>query len=256
MTRHSISATYAIETQGPLHIGTGQGVAGLHRAMLRDQHGLPFIPGSTIKGRARYAAIRLCEWLKLPVSKESIAGVQIPGSRLANGPQAKPDLPERIFGTAWSRCTLRFSDARAEKAIPDTDPATHGRLRERGYGLRELRTGTGRSRRLGTVGQGLLFQSEVAAPGLILRGEIHGTLECKDLFDQPVEALILWLALHLMIEDGVGGNKSAGSGKLAFAPLSRLEMKVEDTPFDPPDDDTFAAVLALLSDPEVEGGTV
>lgn len=258
MTRHTIKANYAIETQGPLHIGTGQGVAGLHRAMLRDQHGLPYIPGSTIKGRARYAAIKICEWLNLSVSKDSVDDVRVPGSTSskANGPAAAPDLPQRIFGTAWSRCALRFTDARAAapNRAPDTDQSTQRRLRERGYGFRELRTGTGRSRLLGTVGQELLYQSEVAPPGLIFRGEIHGTLECKELFDQPVEALVLWLALHLMIEDGVGGNKSAGNGKLAWAQSGELEMMVDGKPFVPPDDETFASILELLGDLEVERG--
>lgn len=168
MTRHTIAAEYAVETMGPLHIGTGQGVAGLHRAMLRDQHGLPYIPGSTIKGRARYAAIKICEWLNLSVSKDSVDDVRLLGSASfqANGPAAALDLPQRIFGTAWSRCTLRFTDARAAapNRDPDTDQSTQRRLLERGYGFRELRTGTGRSRLLGTVGQGLLYQSEVAPP--------------------------------------------------------------------------------------------
>ncbi len=256
MTRHTIAAEYAVETMGPLHIGTGQGVAGLHRAMLRDQHGLPYIPGSTIKGRARYAAIKICEWLNLSVSKDSVDDVRLLGSASfrANGPAAALDLPQRIFGTAWSRCTLRFTDARAAapNRDPDTDQSTQRRLLERGYGFRELRTGTGRSRLLGTVGQGLLYQSEVAPPGLIFRGEILGTLECMELFDQPVEALVLWLALHLMVEDGVGGNKSAGNGKLAWAQTDRLKMKVDDQPFIPPSDGDFSSILELAS--EAKGG--
>lgn len=252
MTRHSIDATYAIETQGPLHIGTGQGRAGLHREMLRDQHGLPYIPGSTLKGRARYATIKVCEWLNLRVSKDTVADVRLPGSFRANGPAAAPDLPERIFGTAWSRCTLRFTDARATAPNYDAAQADHRRLRKSGYGFRELRTGTGRSRLLGTVGQGLLYQSEVAPPGLVFYGGIRGTLECKDLFGQPLEALVLWLALHLMIEDGVGGSKSAGNGKLSWAQGNKLEMKLDGQCFIPPNDGDFSSILELAV--EAEGG--
>ncbi len=257
MIRHVIDAAYAIETRGPLHIGTGQGTAGLQRAMLRDQHGLPYIPGSTVKGRARYATIRVCEWLNLPVSKDSVADVRRPGSRPANGPRAKRDLPERIFGTAWSRCTLRFSDARADPPALDPasdDPGVHRRLRERAYGLREVRTGAARSRLLGTVSQARLYRSEVAPPGLVFRGAVRGYLECHELDDQPVEALVLWLALHLMVEDGVGGNKSAGNGKLTWAPDGKIEMKVGGKLLVPPDDDTFSTVLELLGDIESGGG--
>ena len=62
MSRRHIETTYALETQSPLHIGTGHGAGGLNRAMIRDRRGLPYIPGSTIKGRVRFATVRICEW--------------------------------------------------------------------------------------------------------------------------------------------------------------------------------------------------
>ncbi|WP_437600238.1 RAMP superfamily CRISPR-associated protein [Sorangium sp. So ce590] len=247
-----VEITYAIHTKGPLHVGTGHGAAGLHRAMLRDHNGLPYIPGSTIKGRARYAATRICDWMGVSVLKDAVGDKRSGGT--PNGPSGVRDLPNRIFGCAWQRCTLRFGDARTDPtwiaARPDEQrrsEAERRMLRDRAYGLREVRTGAARSRRLGTIRQGHLYQTEVAPPGVVLSGEVWGYLDCRPPPDGStlVEMLVLWLAIHLMIEDGVGGNKSTGSGKLALAPSTTIGMKVDGGVFAPKDDDV-AAALGLL----------
>lgn len=255
MSRHRIEVVYAIETKGPLHVGTGQGAAGLNRAMLRDRDGLPYISGSTIKGRARFAAIRICDWMGMPVFKDAVADVRRGGAPSPNGPHGKPDLPARIFGHAWSRCTLRFSDARTAAPIADPalGPTELSVLRERAFGLREVRTAAARSRVLGTVSHGRLYRSEVAPPGLVFTGSIRGHLHCDDVqvSDFPYEILMLWLSLHLMIEDGIGGNKSSGNGKLAWSPSSGVTMKVDGAPFAPAEGDA-SEVLRLLPNLERE----
>lgn len=234
MSRHPIEITYALETTGPLHIGTGRGAGGLHRAMLLDHHGFPYIPGSTIKGRARYAAVRICEWMGLKVYRDAVADVLRENVETPNGPQRKPDLPSRLFGSAWHRCTLRFSDAR----LQDTDVAR-----------REVRTGAARSRLLGTVSHRRLYQSEFAPPGLVFGGSIRGYLDftLDQPGDAPVEALVLWLALHLMVEDGIGGSKSAGCGRLRWSSPEGISIKIDGTAFNFSEDDS-ASTLELLPD--------
>jgi CRISPR/Cas system CSM-associated protein Csm3 (group 7 of RAMP superfamily) len=261
MIKHTIEATYALETTGPLHVGTGHGSAGLHRRMLRDMHGVPYIPGTTVKGRARYAAIRICDWLGLPVFKDTVADVRDSSVTLPNGPHAKRDFPSRIFGSAWWRCTLRFSDARAEPPPRETwidkDTASLHYLREHAHGLREVRMGAARSRHLGTISQGRLYRSEVAPPGMIFRGSIRGHLACRPPLDGwSAEILVLWLSLHLMVEDGIGANKSAGSGKLTWEASEKLEMKIGGQIFVPPDDDTFTTLLTWLNEMDTEGEEV
>ena len=246
MRRRQIHLTYGLNTLGPLHLGTGQGRAGMNRGMLRDQYGQPYLSGSTIKGRARYAAIRICRWLGVPASEDAVADVPTLGDP-HNGPSACPDIAARIFGSAWGRCTLRFSDARLEPP-PQADRTGRDGIRrqylyEQAHGLREVRNGAARSRRLGTVSQGRLYRTEVAPPGLLLRGTILGHLECHDQLGHqlgsawPEEVLVLWLALRLMAEDGIGGSKSAGCGRLAFAAEAPLHLEVDGTPFVAPDDD-------------------
>lgn len=255
MKRSQIHLTYGLKTLGPLHLGTGQGRAGMNRGMLRDQYGQPYLSGSTIKGRARYAAIKICRWLGVPASEDSVADVPTLSDR-PNGPSASPDIPTRIFGSAWGRCTLCFSDARLEPPPPadrmGRDDIQRQYLYEQAHGLREVRSGAARSRRLGTISQGRLYRTEVAPPGLLLRGTIRGHLECQDHFGHqlgsawPEEVLVLWLALRLMAEDGAGGSKSAGCGRLAFAAEAPLHLEVDGTPFVLPEEDEFAALLQLL----------
>lgn len=253
MTRHQILADYKLETTSPLHVGRGHGAAGVQRGMLRDEDGLPYIPGSTIKGRARYAMVRICDWMGLPVYRDAVADVPQLGGRSPNGPNGTPDVPSRVFGHAWSRCTLRFEDARASRPEPilAADEAHRRSMRERAHGLREIRTGAARSRLLGTVSNKRLYRAEVAPPGLVFCGRIGGPLDCVDvkenekLVDYPMEVLLLWLALHLMVTDGLGGSKSAGNGRLSWAPSGKLMMTVNGAPFEPSDDDA-ATVLQLL----------
>ncbi|MCG8424901.1 MAG: RAMP superfamily CRISPR-associated protein [Proteobacteria bacterium] len=236
MSRRRIDVIYALETAGPLHIGTGHGARGLSRAILRDGRGLPFIPGSTIKGRARYAATRVCRWMGLDVVTDAVADVSRAGVRTPNGPDGKPDLPARLFGSAWRRCTLRFSNAL---------------LRDADVSESEVRTSVARSRLLGTASHQRLFQSEFAPPGLVFAGSVAGYLDCdlEVLGDSPVEPLVLWLALRLMVTDGIGGNKSAGCGTLTPGSSQSIRMTVDGQPFEPSGDDSVAT-LQLLRDLE------
>lgn len=260
VNRRRVEIAYTIETKGPLHIGTGHGAAGLHRAMLRDHNGLPYVPGSTIKGRARYAAIRICDWMGVSVLKDAVGDEG--GGLTPNGPSGVRDLPNRIFGCAWQRCTLRFGDARIDSSWiaarpdePHRSDAECRMLRDRAYGLREVRTGAARSRLLGTIRHGHLYQTEVAPPGVVLRGEVWGYLDCRPPPDGStlVELLVLWLAIHLMVQDGVGGNKSAGSGALAWSPSKAIAMKVDGSVFAPDDGDVAAALGLLPLLEEAEG---
>jgi CRISPR/Cas system CSM-associated protein Csm3 (group 7 of RAMP superfamily) len=52
--------TYSLTFRAPVGVFSGLGVAGLvDRTMVRDARGLPYIPGSSVKGRLRFFAERL-----------------------------------------------------------------------------------------------------------------------------------------------------------------------------------------------------
>ncbi len=259
-----IEAGYKLETRGPLHIGTGRGAAGVQRGMLRDNQGLPYIPGSTIKGRTRYAAIRICQWLGLDPTTDTVADKlpRFSNDKSVNGPHGMSDLPSMLFGSAWHPCKLRFTDAKmhnSQDAIWSSgdNEAERRNARLKAHGNREIRAGITRSRVLGTVGQGRLFHTEVAPPGLIFQGGVSGSISIDgdplpneegkfDILDIP-EVLVLWLSLHLMVADGVGGSKSAGCGQLQLAAGQKIDFKLNGQSFEPVMDNA-AATLELLTD--------
>jgi len=251
--RTRIDIAYTLRTTSALHIGSGYGKAGLNRQMLRDVHGQPYIPGSTIKGRVRFASTRLCDWIQLtscPYSDDEgrtawaglrkMAGHDEEVSRL-NGPSAVLYLPDRIFGRAWERCRLRFSDARAPNPVRETEVEDGKRLREHSHPWREVRAGAARSRRLGVVSHGRLFHTEVAPAGLELTGSIQGYLDCHFEFDVPIEAMMLHLALLAMGQAGVGGSKSTGGGRLEWS--VQPTMMIDGLPFEP---ESMPDILELL----------
>lgn len=59
--------TYTLTFRAPVSIFTGLGIAGLvDRTVVRDAGGLPYIPGSSVKGRLRFFAERLLQAGSLP----------------------------------------------------------------------------------------------------------------------------------------------------------------------------------------------
>ena len=59
--------TYTLTFRAPVGVFTGLGIAGLvDRTMVRDAEGLPYIPGSSVKGRLRFFAERLLRSGSLP----------------------------------------------------------------------------------------------------------------------------------------------------------------------------------------------
>lgn len=52
--------SYTLRFETPVAVMTGLGIAGLvDRTVVRDDHGLPYVPGSTVKGRLRFFAERV-----------------------------------------------------------------------------------------------------------------------------------------------------------------------------------------------------
>ncbi len=59
--------SYALTFRTPVSIFSGLGIAGLvDRTVVRDSKGVPYIPGSTVKGRLRFFAERLLRTTTVP----------------------------------------------------------------------------------------------------------------------------------------------------------------------------------------------
>ncbi|MBI3684325.1 MAG: hypothetical protein HY235_28460 [Acidobacteria bacterium] len=160
----------------PLHHGNGYGMAGIvDRPFLQDGNGLPYLAGSAIKGKFRYAAARLVTTL----GSESICG-QVAGQfcRPSESEGTGPCVLCRLFGSPWRGGSLVFTDARpvAEEAslLRQLAPADKGRA----HGT-TIRATTAIDRRLRIVRAKHLFTTEVA-PALSFEGRIEGDLTPAD----------------------------------------------------------------------------
>ncbi len=195
-----MSIRFIIELDSALHQGSGYGIAGiLDRALLRDHTGMPYIPGSAIKGKFREAAIRI---LSATRSKDEPDPCGVPGKEICKE------------GPFCAVCTIFGSPMRPGNAIfRDAYPADAERevLREHLAGGppswlpggTEVRSTTALDRRTGTARKEHLFSTEVLSPLVRFEGEVVGLLDAK------AEKLLQHCS---MLITTFGGSSSRGLG--------------------------------------------
>jgi CRISPR/Cas system CSM-associated protein Csm3 (group 7 of RAMP superfamily) len=162
----------AIEFETAMHHGSGFGLAGVvDRAALRDARGIPYLTGSAIKGKFRYAALRI-----LRSRGEQPCGP--PGQEFCKG---EPWCALcRIFGSPMKPGAAVFGDAY---------PCEEGLLADAIAGERfaavapgsEVRTTTAIDRHFRTVRPAHLFSTETIASFPLFESRIGGPLAAEDL---------------------------------------------------------------------------
>ncbi len=179
----------------------GSGVSGdifTNKPMLKDQGGLPFIPGSSLKGRVR----QHCEQIAAALNLDP---------KLCNAPLAEAMCQPgdgtrdtdgvcvvcRVFGSPWFAAPVAFSDLQLD--------APKYLLESREHARSSVRYGVGISRQRRVAEDQLLYTTEVFQPGniLTLAGAIRGQLEESDL-----QLLIAGLDSLFTL----GSNKTRGMG--------------------------------------------
>ena len=162
MTTRTLTITFS----SALHHGSGFGSGGLvDRTILRDAARMPYLAGSSIKGRFRHAVLRVL----LALGEKACQHGDHPAVCKAEPYCAKCEL----FGSQFRQGGLIFTDARLE--------ATTARIFEEilagsGGTPRDaiVRTSTAIDRELRTVRPHLLFTTEALPPGLTFTGRILG----------------------------------------------------------------------------------
>jgi CRISPR/Cas system CSM-associated protein Csm3 (group 7 of RAMP superfamily) len=160
------SRTLTIAFSSALHHGSGFGRGGLvDRTILRDAARLPYLAGSSIKGRFRHAVLRV-----LLARGEKACQV---GDHLAVCKEEPYCALCELFGSTFRQGGLIFTDARLD--------ATTARLFEEilagsvGTPLDTIvRSSTAIDRESRTVRPHFLFTSETLPPGLTFSGRILG----------------------------------------------------------------------------------
>jgi CRISPR/Cas system CSM-associated protein Csm3 (group 7 of RAMP superfamily) len=195
---------YRLRFRTPVGVFTGLGIAGLvDRIVIRDARGLPYVPGSSVKGRLRFFAERLLR------SGEPPAPFSV---HPAPGPLCKTAAAActlcRLFGNPALPGALRVGNARPEepwatlaaqllRAAPN--PVVHADA--------ELRPGLALSRlRRTALADHLFFDETVPAAAFAGEMALVAGLSNEE---------VAWLAAVGRLVDGLGARKAAGRGRLA-----------------------------------------
>jgi CRISPR/Cas system CSM-associated protein Csm3 (group 7 of RAMP superfamily) len=205
-----------IELKSATHIGTGLGLGQLiDDRIVQGPHPeypgaiVPYIPGSTLKGRLRHHLRELA-----PIFEQ-------------------PGVEERLLGNAEQAAALRVSDAHLSdfalvarldpEAAVDSKQANHSR-RIGTYLVRGARSFVSLSRARRVARDERLFRIELAERGLRFRSDISGRLPSSE---SQRDLALLCAALREL--QHLGGHKGRGLGHCR---LASLEIRLDGTLLD------------------------
>lgn len=214
--------SYVIEFTTPFHIGSGYGLAGFVDATaVRHRDGNIYMPGASVKGRARYHLTGLLgqPWdhdlapcLPDAVREDEIQTV-CSICNLFGSSQIPPHL---FFGDAALKAEANLA-GQAAKAASSKNMDEHERAALRRRSQVERRSQTSISRRRRVAKEELLFVTEIGQAGLSFRGLVEGvlpdqgrTVRLKDGTKLPAD--LGWLMAALRAIEQLGGRKSRGLG--------------------------------------------
>lgn len=197
--------TYTLSFRSPVSIFTGLGIAGLvDRTVVRGANTLPYIPGSTVKGRLRFFSERLLRASPRPASFRF--RVHDPNQPHCKVPATACTIC-RLFGNPAIPATLRVGQA---MPVPPWDTlfqqllmAEHNPVFQPDV---EIRPGIALSRSRRTALADHLFFDE-AVPAITFSGSM-----LLDASVNPEERTFFIGAGKLV--DALGARKSAGRGVL------------------------------------------
>jgi len=210
MLSERIDLRYRLHFRSAFHFGTGLRAGLVHRAIARRRDGMPFVPGSTLKGVLRDQATQIAHLLGAAARPPHALGEEDVGEFAKDG-----DVVAGIFGSRVLAGTISFDDAllcAEDEALLRIGDDGRERLV---LSPTETRTQVSMSRRLGTARRGLLFTSEYGLGGLRFDGRIVGVLRGVPLLSDPTRSYELTLLLAALKSLArIGGNSSAGAGQV------------------------------------------
>jgi CRISPR/Cas system CSM-associated protein Csm3 (group 7 of RAMP superfamily) len=194
------------------HVGTGFGMGKfIDKTTSKDKIGAIYIPGSTIKGKAKYFGRQIAMSLGVDCCRED------------KPCKVKPCATCRTFGSPLHQGKFFFSDAKIDqrfiKVIREEEqenPAIPMRF------LLNTRTGTKIDRRSRTVQEDYLFTIESSVRGITLTSKIYGAgndFIFKDYERIPYELLFLLSSLKLITHLGGGSSRGLGRVKIEIGEI-------------------------------------
>jgi CRISPR/Cas system CSM-associated protein Csm3 (group 7 of RAMP superfamily) len=235
---HRLDLRFSIAWEATWHVGSGFSMASADRLIQRrgGRLGVPFVPGSQLKGVLRHQVERLAASLdRQVVAPHAIdRGQEAELVRHFRPLKRSRLVVDRLFGSRYQGECLYVDEA---LPAPGTIPTWQDH---------RLLARTAMDRVTGTIREKRLFVTEVAegeARKLVLHSRIRarhpdGVLTVIDSF--PLEYALMVAAL-LSIE-ALGGSKGVGQGQCQLEVLEQVEYDGQRLPLN--------AVLDSLANPE------
>ncbi len=212
-TRDHLIVDYRLEFAGPVHCGTGLRAGLVDHTVTRGPDDVIRIPGSTVKGLARWQ----CEWL---------CGLALPPEERE---ASFEPLIEDVFGSKARESTLFWDDALpedapAEDALPENalaEAVPSDKLSSGGNRSKETlkwhpgpsRTRVALSRLTRTAEPGRLFTREQAPEGMVFLGRVAGWISGPRLPEAGYTYGLPLLVAGLVLVDQIGAARSTGLGR-------------------------------------------
>jgi len=195
----------SLEALTPLHIGSGRAELGeeaIDLPVLRDPNDVPYVPGSSLKGKVRAEAERIAKSLGYdvctPPKVEDMCGSKV---------RSEEDLCIvcKIFGTA-GKYISRASKVRFRDAYPEGEVKTLTRV------------GIAMDRERGSVSPGALYTVEGVPKGTRFRFEVVA----ENLTEEELK--LFKAALKSVADSWLGGQTSRGFGKVRLV-IDRVRVR-------------------------------
>lgn len=215
-----VDVAVEITLRAPLHVGSGAMADALaDKPLVRDAGGLPLIPGSSLKGKARHACEQVARSLWGNKWYWDCAAPY--PDRLCRSLDHDDLCPVcRLFGSPWYPAPLRFENLRPQIREGLPKPKDWEQLVARREP--ELRAGVGLSRSRRVAQEEILYSVETYRPSaaLVYSEHIQGHLATK------AEAGLLLAGLEQIRT--IGGNHSRGLGWCRVAVTVSLDGVEQD----------------------------
>ncbi|MBI4770352.1 MAG: hypothetical protein HY784_08095 [Chloroflexi bacterium] len=202
----------------PLHVGSGALADSLaDKPLLKNADGLPLVPGSAVRGKARHA----CEQIFRGLAGDW-PGCLPPYQFCTDHNRLCPVC--RMFGSETWPGEIRFGDLRLE-FVPNLAVVEKEKTLARA-GRTALRWSVSLNRYRGTAEADLLYNVEThsANPAVAYRGVVRGNLSGETLPQQRAQAALLVAGLRAV--RSLGGGRTRGLGWGQFDLTVRLDGEV------------------------------
>ncbi len=194
----------------PLRVGRGKGEelgSAVDNPVIRDLNGIPFIPGSSLKGVLRVWAER--------IARKKFENIKDPWE-IKEDSEYGLDPVEAIFGSTRIASHVYIYDSYPEGGVPKA----------------EVRTGVSIDRFLGTSYPGLLYRTEYISPGYrwSFRMRILNINLENPRGDFEEEVVKILKSLLSLLRDGlhVGGRVSTGAGLIKLEDMKIIKYVFSD----------------------------